>query len=394
MQVLKILLLLIIVFLPAAKATLKLDQKVFSTSLFTAPEVQNPALNSKVNLAFRDTNISTILLTLSKTADFNVVFPERYDRAITLTLKNQSVVDAVANICKLTNLDCEFKSNSLIVSADDLSDVLFESVPVLYRDAKDIALSLNEVLFSQLSTLAHPNAPKATATADPSKNSVIITANKEQIKAARNYIKKLDLAPQVKLFSANFLNHKDIKRLAKAFIATNSDLTIKRLEDKLFLLKGNENSVKSFYHLLMTKDHKPEPANFVMEVYGFVKDDPLLIDPNNQLVKANQALKLDQASFNGLAMMTVFEKIDSRNVQLNFAEQANIHGVTLTGSKNLLDSAQSTLTVFDSKFTNIADTELVVELLDKEGLDQYKELKQLLDQSPYLLVTLKPALAD
>ncbi len=384
---------LVLYLTQTCQAILKLDDKIFDTSLFSAPEVQNEALEQKVNLAFKDTPISTILLTLSKTADFNVVFPDKYDKAITITLKNQKIIDAISDICKLNNLHYNFKSNSLIVSGDNVNDVLFESIPVLYRDAKEIAASLNDVLFAQLTAIQNPNAPQAAATADPGKNSVIITANQEQIKAAKNYIKELDTVPKVKLFAPNFLSYRDIKKLEKAFTSKNNDLHIKRLEKNLILLKGDGDELQSFYELLQSKDHKPEATNLVVEFYGFKEDDPLIISDTNQLIKANQTTKIDRQSFNGLGLLTVFEKLESIDLQLNFAEEANVRGVNLSGHKTLIDPEQYTLSVFDTNFSNVNDQEVIVQLLDEKELAKYKDLKKMTNKPAYMLMTLKAGLA-
>ena len=93
-----VLILLIFLHCNSASALISYDQQGLDDSFLLPPQVENEKLNNKVNFAFHDTELSDILLMLSKVGEFNVVMPNKYDRKITVKLSNQRIIDAIEDI--------------------------------------------------------------------------------------------------------------------------------------------------------------------------------------------------------------------------------------------------------------------------------------------------------
>lgn len=362
-----------------AKAILNSELTSFDESLYLPAQERNPSLLKKVDFAFKETMLSDILLLLSKVGEFNVVLPEQYDRKMTITITKQRVVDAIEDISDLTKLSYQFKGNSLVMSKADIDGTNFISIPVLHYKAKEIAKSLNEDLFKQLEISQSPESKKAYASVDPTKNSVIVLGNEDQVEAARSFVKVLDSPPKVKIYTPSFIQLQEAKKLLKAHFDRSSTIRIKHFEQNSFLLKGDETELSRAVELLDDVDKEPEPVTMKMTVYSIAKDRLGLFKQVNSAIEYGKLQRFLAREFEAKASKDIFkylEKKDKYDILLKKNQELEVLGVKLSARQSLVDKDQFALNTFNDNI-HLGDRDLAFYLLDSQKLNAYKELKKL-----------------
>ncbi|MEY3370874.1 MAG: hypothetical protein RLZZ361_1544, partial [Cyanobacteriota bacterium] len=244
------------------------DFRFMDSAIYHPPQIQNQALNKKVNFSFKDTKLSYILLLLSKVGEFNVVLPEQYDRNVSITLSQERVIDSIEDICKLTGLAYEFKANSLLITKPSIQGISFISVPVVHNSAAKIVENLNNILFRQLSYIQNENLPMPHAAIDTSTNSIILVANPEQLAIAKSFILELDSPPQIRIFTPSYLGLIDARKLINMHFSEDTQFKLKRFEQNSFLLKGTSQEVKKAIEILKAYDIPPRIVDLTIKTYG------------------------------------------------------------------------------------------------------------------------------
>ncbi|MDA0771358.1 MAG: hypothetical protein O3C63_00275 [Cyanobacteria bacterium] len=381
------------VMMPVQAATAFKAQPV-DESFFKTPHANNPKLTMSVNFSFFETELSKILLVLARQADFNVVLPEKYDRKLTITIHEQRVIDAIEDVIELAGLSYQFKANSLIVSSKQGLGQFFESVPVTYYSAGKIVQALNEILFEHLLITQDPSRNKPNAVLDPSKNSIILFGDQDQVDAAKLFIKQFDRPPTVKIYQPVFVNEFDINHLIHAYFSANKAIEISDYEGKGFVLKGQAGEIKSLEDLLAQFDKPLEPVNFIMEIFVVKKALLDFFKAKNQQFLTTQAYVLNkekQVSEEYTSLFNYMERIHQVEFALNRNESQNILGIKLSGERNLIDPKNYSLEFFNEELALLSENDHVIRLFGAQTLRAYPEIKALLkeDQSDMIFVALK-----
>ncbi len=362
-----------------ASAILKSDLTAFDESLYLPAQERNPSLLKKVDFAFKDTKLSDILLLLSKVGEFNVVLPEQYDRNMTVTITKQRVIDAIEDISDLTRLSYQFKGNSLIMTQADIDGRNFISIPVLHYKAKEIAQGLNENLFKQLEISQAEASSKAYASADPTKNSVIVLGNQEQIDAAKSFVKVLDSPPKVKIYTPSYIHLQEAKKLLRAHFDRNSTIRIKHFEKNSFLLKGDAKELSRAVELIEDVDKEPQPVALQMSVYSVAKDRLGLFKQVNSAISYGRLQRFLAREFEANAQKDIYkylEKKDSFDILLKKNQELDVMGIKLSARQSLVDKEQFALNTFGDSI-HLGKRDLAFYLLDDHKLNDMKELKKL-----------------
>lgn len=373
-------------------AILAKDHSSLDPKLMEVPQEINPDLNKTVDFSFKDTNISDILLLLSKVAKFNVILPKEYDQKISITLTKQKVIDAIDDIAKLTKLNYEFKGNSLIFSNSDFDDMNFVSLPVAFYSAEEVVSALNDVLFRQLEITAAPNLKRPHAAPDPGKNAVIVLGTDEQIEASRKFLAELDTADKVEIYTPGFLTFHEIRDVIKNNLSKEHDLKIKREENNSILIKGNEKEVKAALSLIRSYDLPQDPVDFNIEVYRLKPDSYEVFNAINNSVQVGVPTKVNTNIYELGKAPNIFkflEKADLQILNLKKQEKGESYGLKLAQQRALLDHDTVILTFDDDGEYRLAKNESLLYLMDKELLKSNKELKRLSSSSQPDLILLK-----
>jgi hypothetical protein len=376
-------------FLNPAHGVFTSDLRFLDDAIYHPPQIQNPALNKKVNFSFKDTKLSYILLLLSKVGEFNVVLPEQYDRNISITLSQERVIDSIEDICKLTGLTYEFKSNSLVIAKPTVQGLSFISVPIVHNSAETIVENLNNVLFRQLMEVQNENFSKPHAAIDSSKNSVIVVAHPEQLALAKNFIIELDSPPQVRIFTPSYLGFLDARKLIGMHFSDNSSFKLKRFEQNSFLLKGTSDEVKKALEILKAYDTPPKIVNLTIKLYG------ILVDQSSEFVKKNNLLdyiklqKIDRASFldKNKFVINYLTLLDQQEIQLNRNQEHDYNDIKIKARSNMIETDKIMLTAFDDTLAALdMKTDIACKFLGPDQLKIYKKLTRFTKRDYSLLV--------
>ncbi len=383
---LRLLLILLLIFLHchSASAVISYDQQGLDDSFLLPPQIENEKLNNRVNFSFHDTDLSDILLMLSKVGEFNVVMPDKYNKKITVKLSNQRIVDAIEDITELTGLTYNFKGNSLLISGKDTQGQVFTSVPIIYCQSQDMVEALNSSLFKQLAISQDPAKAKPHASADPTKNAVIIVGDEDQVKAAKDFITKLDTPPLVKIYTPSFLTMQDARKLISNNLSKLNSVKLKRYEKNSFILTGVADEVNVALDLLRTYDAIPQPISLVANVYAVRAIDLETFLLRNNFMDTTKVYDFNSNITQGEAFTSLFkymDKVYQQKFDTNTSPPVNILGITVQAETNLLDQNTFTLTMLGETFASVARDDQIVRLIDKEQLKTYKDIKKNLAKS-------------
>lgn len=374
------------------QAILSKDYDSLDPKLMAVPQEINPDLNKTVDFSFKDTNISDILLLLSKVGNFNVILPNEYDQKISITLTKQKVIDAIDDIAKLTKLNYEFKGNSLIFSDSDFKSMNFVSLPLAFYSAENMATALNEILFRQLEISSFPGVSRPHAAIDPGKNSVIILGTDEQIEASKKFIDELDVPDKVEIYTPSFISFMEIREIVKNNLTKEHSLKIKRQDNNSILLKGTDKEVKAALSLIKTFDLPQDPVDLNLEVYALKPNSYEAFMTINNSLKFAEVVKLNSNIYELGKAPNVFkflEKKDLQLVNLKKNELKEIYGLLISQKREVLNKEVYVVSFADKGEFRLKENESLFYLMDKEELKDKKELKKLSSHSQPDLVLLK-----
>jgi len=382
------LILLIAMFNPVS-AVFTRDFRFLDDSIYHPPQIQNPSLNKKVNFSFKDTKLSYILLLISKIGDFNVVLPEQFDRNITITLSQERVIDAIEDICKLTSLTYEFKSNSLVITKPTIQGISFISVPLVHSSANQVVDALNNVFFKQLLPLQSESLSTPLASVDTSKNSVIIVGQSEQLSLAKNFVLELDSPPEVRIFTPSYLEFVDARKLIGMSFSEKSNFKLKRFEQDSFLLKGTSEEVKKALEILRAYDLEPKPVDLTLKTYGILVDQSSNFVTKNNLLDYKKLQKIDRLGFNDklkfpIELLTLLE---TQTFKLNRNQEFDYNDIKITARANLAEPEKLMLTAFNDTLAALdMKKDIACKFLGPDQLKIYKKLTKFTKREFSLLV--------
>lgn len=365
------------------------DFKFFDDTLYRPPQVQNQALNKKVNFSFKDTKLSYVFLLLSKVGEFNVVLPEQFERNITITIAQQRVIDAIEDICKLTNLSYEFKGNTMLLTQKNMQNMSFVSIPVVHLGAEKVVESLNNVLFRQLALLQNDKLTKPHAAIDPSKNAVIVVASQEQLELAKKYIQELDSPPTVKIYTPSYLGFLDARKLISINFAENNTLKLKRFEQNSLLLKGSNSEVIRALELFKAHDHAPRPVKFTIKTYGILVDQTADFVKKNNLIDYSKLQKINKSKFydKNTGLIDFLHLLEEQPNELNRNQELDYNDVKIKARSNLIEAEKLTLTAFNDTLASLdLNQDIACKILSPDDLKVYKKLTKFTKKDYSVLV--------
>jgi hypothetical protein len=361
-----------------AKAYLGKDYRSLEPAIMRVPQEINPDLNKKVDFSFRDTSISDILLLISKVGNFNVVLPQEFDQKISITLTKQKVIDAIDDIAKLTKLNYEFKGNSLVFSEADFKSLSYVSVPLAFYSPSEMVTALNEGLFRQFEISAAPKQKRPHATIDPSKNSVIIIGTDEQVSAAKKFIDNLDQPDKVEIYTPSFLSFIDIREILRENLTRENNLKVKREDQNSVLLKGNEKEVFSALNIIKARDLPADPIDLAVEVYKLKANVNEAFESVNNTLEAGKAIRINPNIYNLDKVPNVlqyFEKIDLKLLHLKKTDQAQVYGMQVNASRDVVSKETYNIKFSDQGEFRLGDADAIFYLMDKSQIKLNKDLK-------------------
>lgn len=159
--------------------------------------------DKKVSLNMRDANIRDVLNILAKTGNFNIILDSSVDGQLTVDITDVSIDKALEYIFMVSDLTYSKSGNTLIVAnkaaaeASNLTATTFKAIPVLYKNAEEVAEVLNETIFS----FSRPGGTEeAVASFDPNSNSLLIMGTDADIELVANALRELDVPRNNKVY--------------------------------------------------------------------------------------------------------------------------------------------------------------------------------------------------
>jgi hypothetical protein len=356
--------------------------------LLPSPKV-NDSLNKEVNFSFKNIMLSEVLLLLAKVGDFNIVLPQELDKTVSVTITHQKVIDAIEDIAKLANLQYKFHGTSLISSNYELNGLQYISIPLSFYKASDMMQILNEGFFIPLIPLLDPRATKPHASLDPSKNSIIVVGNTEQVRYAKEFVSNLDKAPLVKIFTPNVLNIDDIKKIIRANFPKEVRIGVKTYENSSFTLTGDPEAVTNAIAILKEKDQALAPLDLHFEIYALKPEFEGIFQASNYTFKENIIARLNTAlhdTQSATSYLGLFEKITDGELILKADQIHNLYGLSLRAALDKIERSSYQIEANEGMaFGDIAIDKLYF-LANQLSLAQLKELKKLIKNSNYALI--------
>lgn len=375
-------LLLLLLLVKPVWAFSSFDKQTIDETFLEPPQIRNPKLNTRVNFSFRSTELADILLLLSRQADFNVVLPDRFNKEISVQINNQRIIDAIDDIIELAGLSYRFKANSLIVTSKDLQGQFFASVPVVYYQSNKLAKTLNEVFFANLIIAQDPSRVIPSAAADPSKNSVILFGDEEQVAAAREFIKQQDLPPRVKIYQPEYIELTDAEQLIELFINPDYSLKLDRYGEKDILVKGPAEELDALIKIFHKYDRKPDSIDLRLEVYALERRAKDLYRAISQNYKQGSLYMLNSGDYKSQdfeAILNCFDPILREEFSIARGKSFEIAGLEFSGERILFDTKHFDLKALGSEFSALDPKKQMLKVLGPLQLNDYYELKGLLE---------------
>ncbi len=348
---------------------------------------QSPQLNEPVNINFKDTNLSNILLLLAKVADLNLIFPQELDTKVTIQLKDRPVHYAISDLIEISKLKYKLEKNTLSVFKDDTNAAHNETVTIIYSDASEISKILNETLFKQLIDSQPPEAPKPFASIIPSKNIVLISGNDDQLRSAKDYIKKLDKKPEVDYYTTSFIDPLDAQAVITSVLPFSSVET--KVSDRALFLRGNKEEIKNAINLLKDFDKPQAAVKVKAELYSIPKK---AIKQVNSLIPLNTIAKLSEDFHKSLDFQSIL--INTNKLQdKDFSASKNAdedlraeYGFDIAVSQNVLQPNQYDVFIGNQKLRHINKGDYAVLKLKAKEQNKLKSQYELKKDSEILLV--------
>lgn len=159
--------------------------------------------SDKVSLNLRDSSLRDVLNMLAQQGKFNLIMDDSVDGTLTVDIKNISINKALEYIFTVANLSYTKDGNTVIVASKDSADEknlnakTFKAIPVLYKDASQIAGQLNNTLFK----ISRPGGSStAIAASDPDSNSLLIIGTDSDLKLVADALRELDVPRNRKVY--------------------------------------------------------------------------------------------------------------------------------------------------------------------------------------------------
>jgi hypothetical protein len=304
-------------------------------------------------------------------------------------LSQERVIDAIEDICKLTSLTYEFKSNSLVITKPTIQGISFISVPLVHSSANQVVDALNNVFFKQLLPLQNESLPTPLASVDTSKNSVIIVGQSEQLSLAKNFVLELDSPPEVRIFTPSYLEFVDARKLIGMSFSEKSNFKLKRFEQDSFLLKGTSEEVKKALEILRAYDLEPKPVDLTLKTYGILVDQSSNFVTKNNLLDYKKLQKIDRLGFNDklkfpIELLTLLE---TQTFKLNRNQEFDYNDIKITARANLAEPEKLMLTAFNDTLAALdMKKDIACKFLGPDQLKIFKKLTKFTKREFSLLV--------
>lgn len=160
--------------------------------------------NEKISLNMRDASLRDVLNILAQQGHFNLIMDESVTGTLTVDIKNISINKALEYVFTIANLSYTRDGNTVMVAskakADEknLSARTFKAIPVLYKNAANIATQLNNTIFK----VPRPGgSTSALAASDPDSNSLLVMGTDADIKLVGDTLRELDVPRNRKVYS-------------------------------------------------------------------------------------------------------------------------------------------------------------------------------------------------
>lgn len=347
----------------AAEPLFSPEKKDLFNIEFIRPEKEkNSNLEKELNLSFYETQVSEILLSISKIGEFNLVYPKNLDKKISINLHKRTISEAIKDILHTAKLKSSFEDNTLKVYTEDLSKLQFYNLASNYSSSKLISKLLNEHLFKQIIISQDKKLPKPYSFVNPANNELTIAANPEQYRIAYNFIKSIDHNKDIKviklkhlstikaarIIKENFPNLQIEKKVNQIILTGNaaSNMLAEKLIEKVDL----PSSIQDLYlEYFLVKEH----LNDRQELYfkEFLTPAKLMKIPEE--IYANDRFQDLQRSLKPLFKEKL--KLDSESIQ------KNIRGTDI----EVIPISKETYIIKMSKQTNKIMDKTLIAYLDK-----------------------------
>lgn len=295
----------------ATPAFLDFHKQGFDRSIFVPPEIDNPTLDKKVSFRFKDSPLSQVLITLGRIGDFNTVLDNNLDRNITISVKDRNIQDVFIDLERITKLHHKFQDNTLSFTDLEIEGLGFKRFNLAFTDPRHIEAELNNIL-----TKVSPNKEeRGYLFIHPQDNSIIISGNKKEIQACKNYIDEIDKAGTVKLHKLIHIDKASAIDLIH-FTLKDSKLDFDTFREDTLVIKGNDRQVEAATQLVEQADQSKKDITFRYDLYSLKptksKDTSTLLKYFNfQAWTSNNAETRETDEYKKL--LSSFKKIESNS---------------------------------------------------------------------------------
>lgn len=157
----------------------------------------------KVSLNLRDASLRDVLNILAQQGRFNLIMDPSVQGTLTVDIKNISINKALEYLFTVAQLGYTKDGNTLIVASREQADAkslnakTLKAIPVLYKDAGNIARILNDTIFK----VSRPGgSTTALASSDPDSNSLLVMGTEADIKLVSDTLRELDAPRNRKVY--------------------------------------------------------------------------------------------------------------------------------------------------------------------------------------------------
>lgn len=154
-------------------------------------------LNQRINLNYKNADLSNVLRSLSWTYDLNIITVTDIEGKVTITLNNVKVEKALKAILTVNGLTYAVKDQIIYVSEGDADKINLVTKVVTLNYIK--AAEAKSILYKVLSA-------KGNIETDESANALIITDLTDNIRKIKELIKEIDIAPRQVLIEAKIVD--------------------------------------------------------------------------------------------------------------------------------------------------------------------------------------------
>ncbi|MCF7888246.1 MAG: tetratricopeptide repeat protein [Candidatus Omnitrophica bacterium] len=154
-------------------------------------------LNQRIDLDYKDADLSNVLRSLSWTYDLNIITVADVEGKVTITLGNVKVGKALEAVLTVNGLTYAVKDQIIYVSEGDKGKINLVSKVITLNYIK--ATEAKSILYKVLSE-------KGNIETDESANTLIITDLAANVKKIKDLLKEIDVAPKQVLIEAKIVD--------------------------------------------------------------------------------------------------------------------------------------------------------------------------------------------